>query len=83
MVRSQFRDTRGSSELSMLVCPSREELEQLRRGVAIMTPAEKADARDLAPEKIQAIAADAKIDPGLFAIFLNGYALATKEKRKD
>ncbi len=31
MIRSQFKDIRGSSELAMLAAPSSEELEQLKR----------------------------------------------------
>jgi len=41
MIRSQFKDIEGSSELAMLAAPSAEELEQLKKAVAIMTPAEK------------------------------------------
>jgi len=75
MVRSQFADIRGSSELAMLVSPSVEELEQLRRAVAIMTTEEKQNAENLTEEQIHKIAADAKIESGLLAIFINGYAL--------
>jgi len=35
-VRSQFKDIKGSSELAMLAAPSTEELEQLRKAVAII-----------------------------------------------
>jgi len=45
-----------------------------------MTPAEKHSARDLTDEQIQKIAADAQIDVGMFAIFINGYALEFKKK---
>ncbi len=62
----------------MLAAPKKEELEQLRKAVAIMTPDEKQGASDLTDEQIQRIAADAKIDAGLFAIFINGYALHCK-----
>ena len=75
MVREQFNDNEGSSELGMLASPTAEELEQLRRAVAIMTADEKQCAANLTDEQIHKIAADAKVDPGLFAIFLNGYAL--------
>jgi len=78
MVRSKFADNTGSSELAMLVAPSSEELEQLKKAVAIMTPDEKEKAADLTDEQIQKIAADAKIDPANLAIFLNGYALHCK-----
>ena len=76
--RNQFEDTRGTSELAMLVAPTAKELEQLRRAVAIMTPAEKRSAERLSDEQIATIAGDARIDPGNFAIFINGYAIACK-----
>lgn len=69
---------RGSSELAMLQTPSAEELEQLKKAVAIMTPGEKEQAGNLTDERIQRIAADANIDAGTFAIFINGYALECK-----
>jgi molybdopterin/thiamine biosynthesis adenylyltransferase len=75
MIRSQFKDIEGGSELAMLAAPSEEELEQLQRAVAIMTPDEKQNAAELADEQIQKIAADAQIDPANLAIFINGYAL--------
>ena len=78
MVRTQFKDIKGSSELAMLAAPSSDELEQLKRAVAIMTPEEKQNADALTDEQIQKIAADADIDPGIFAIFINGYALHCK-----
>ena len=59
----------------MLASPSTEELDQLRRALAIMTPAEKANAADLTDEQVEKIAADAQIDPANLAIFINGYAL--------
>jgi hypothetical protein len=59
----------------MLACPSREELEQLKKAVAIMTPVEKTTAEQLNDEQIRKIAADAGIDPAILAIFINGYAL--------
>lgn len=62
----------------MLAAPSQEELEQLKRAVAIMTPVEKQDADLLTDEQIQKIAADAGVDPANFAIFVNGYALNCK-----
>jgi signal recognition particle GTPase len=74
-IRQRFRDIRGSSELAMLAAPSSEELEQLKKAVAIMTPAEKANAIKLNDEQIHKIAADAGIDTGIFAIFINGYTL--------
>ncbi|MHC4665787.1 MAG: hypothetical protein ACYS9T_07505 [Planctomycetota bacterium] len=75
MIRTQFQDIKGSSELAMLAAPSEEELEQLKKAVAIMTPAEKGKAERLSDEQVQRIAADAEIDPANFAIFINGYAL--------
>jgi hypothetical protein len=81
LVREQFADIEGSSELGMLASPTKEELEQLRRAVAIMTADEKANADRLTDEQIHKIAADAKVDPGLLAIFLNGFALHHKKHR--
>ena len=78
MIRNQFKDTKGSSELAMLVSPDAEELEQLKKAVAIMTPAEKQNADSLTDEQTRRIADDAKIDPANFAIFINGYALCCK-----
>ena len=77
-IRSQFKDIKGSSELAMLAAPSTEELEQLKRAVAIMTPDEKENAGNLTDEQIQRIATDARIDPANLAIFMNGYALHCK-----
>ncbi len=79
MIREQFRDIKGSSELAMLAAPSTEELEQLKTALAIMTPAEKQNADSLTDEQIQKIAADAKIDPANLAIFINGYILHCKK----
>ena len=78
LVRSQFKDIQGTSELAMLAAPSAEELEQLKKAVAIMTPAEKQNADTLTDQQIQKIAADARIDPANLAIFINGYALHCK-----
>lgn len=78
LIRNQFKDIQGSSELAILAAPSAEELEQLRKAVAIMTPGEKQNADSLTDEQIQKIAADAQIDPANFAIFINGYALHCK-----
>ena len=79
LVRDQFKDNKGSSELGMLVAPTVEELEQLKKAVAIMTPQEKENADSLADEQIQKIAADAGVDPADLAIFINGYALHCKK----
>ena len=78
LIRNQFKDIKGSSELAMLAAPSTEELEQLKKAVAIMTPNEKQNAGNLTDEQTQRIAADAQIDPANFAIFMNGYALHCK-----
>jgi len=59
----------------MLACPSGEELAQLKKGVAIMTQREKENAGSLSDGQVQQIAADAGIDAGIFAIFINGYIL--------
>jgi signal recognition particle GTPase len=77
-VRNQFQDIKGDSELAMLVVPTAQELEQLKRAVAIMTPTEKKNANNLTDEQIQRIAEDAQIDPAIFAIFINGYTLYCK-----
>ena len=55
MVRDQFKDIKGGSELAMLAAPSEEELEQLKKAVAIMTPGEKEKAGNLTDEQIQRI----------------------------
>lgn len=78
LIRNQFKDMKGSSELGMLAAPTYEELEQLKKAVAIMTPTEKQNADSLTDEQTQRIADDAKIDPANFAIFINGYALCRK-----
>lgn len=78
IIRGHFSDIRGDSELAMLTAPSDEELQQLKKAVAIMTPSEKKAAENLTDEQIQRIADDAKIDPANWAIFINGYALHCK-----
>ncbi|MCJ7692466.1 MAG: hypothetical protein MUO22_03500 [Sedimentisphaerales bacterium] len=78
LVRSQFQDTEGGSELAMLVAPTKEELQQLEKAVAIMTPDEKQNAENLSDEQVQKIAADAQVDPANLAIFMNGYTLHYK-----
>ncbi|MBN2182849.1 MAG: hypothetical protein JW715_13135 [Sedimentisphaerales bacterium] len=62
----------------MLAAPSAEELGQLKKAVAIMTPSEKQNAANLTDEQIQKIAGDAGIEPANFAIFINGYVLQCK-----
>jgi signal recognition particle GTPase len=78
VVRNQFKDIDGSSELAMLAAPTTEELEQLKKAVAIMTSAEKKEADNLTDEQVQRIAADAGIESANLAIFMNGYALHCK-----
>ena len=79
-MREQFKDNVEISELGMLASPTTEELKQLRRAVAIMTPDEKAKAANLIDDQVRKIADDAKVDPALFAIFINGYALHAKRR---
>ena len=62
----------------MLACPSSEELEQLKKAVAIMTPSEKQNIENLSDDQVQKIAEDAGIDPANLAIFINGYILQSK-----
>ncbi|MDD5063687.1 MAG: hypothetical protein PHQ35_02865 [Phycisphaerae bacterium] len=81
MIRTKFRDVEGGSELAMLAAPTMEELEQLKRAVAIMTPGEKQNAAELTDEQIQKLAADARIDPGNLAIFINGFTLYCRNSR--
>ncbi len=64
--------------MAMLAAPTGEELEQLKKAVAIMTPSERETAESLTDEQVQKIAADARIDPANLAIFINGYALHCK-----
>ena len=78
LIRNNFKDTHGSSELGMLASPSSDELGQLKKAVAIMTEAEKEQVESLGDEQIQKIASDAQIDAGIFAIFVNGYCLECK-----
>ena len=74
-IRNQFADNKGSSDLAMLQSPSGDEMTQLKRAVAIMTPSEKANVCKLTDEQVLKIAEDAKVDAAIFAIFVNGYAL--------
>ena len=78
MIREQFDDIQGGSELAMLVSPTAGELEELKKAVAIMTPTEKQNADTLNDEQTERLAADAQVDPANLAIFLNGYALHCK-----
>ena len=90
MIRTQFADIAGDSELAVLAAPTEGELAQLTTAVAIMTAKEKENARVLSDQQVQKLAEDAKIDPALMAIFINGYVLecrrnlqAVKDKRKN
>lgn len=78
LIRTQFADIRGDTELAMLVAPSAEELKEFKKAVAIMTDEEKAKAAELTDEQVQKIAGDAQVDPANLAIFFNGYALHCK-----
>jgi len=78
LIRSRFADMKGTSELAMLAAPTVEELRQLEKAVAIMTPQEKQNADELSDSRVQQIAAEAGIDPAALAIFINGYALHCK-----
>ena len=79
IVRKQFQDIGGASELAMLASPTRDELRQLRKAVAIMTDSEKKNAHSLSDDQILTIADDAGIDPANLAIFLNGYAINARK----
>jgi signal recognition particle GTPase len=81
-IRRQFAGIDGKSELAMLVSPSKDEFEQMSRAAAIMTPAERQNAEHLTDEQIERIAADAKVDRAVLAIFLNGYALTLKRQTR-
>ena len=83
LVRQQFADIKGSSELAMLASPTTDELAQLRKAIAIMTAAEKENPSNLTDQQLQSIASDAGIDPGIFAIFINGYILELKKNSHD
>ncbi len=74
-MRQNFADNKGSAELAMLASPTSDELAQLQKAVAIMTSGEKENAEKLTDEQVIKIAEDAKIDPGMLAIFFNGYSL--------
>ena len=78
--RGFFADNKGSAELAMLASPSKDEVEQLRKAVAIMTADEIKNAGSLTDEQVKKIAQDAKIDSALFAIFINGYAIHCKPR---
>jgi hypothetical protein len=79
--RGFFADNKGSAELAMLASPTKEEAQQLKIAVAIMTEDEKKNAERLTDEQVRKIAQDAKIDLGVFSIFVNGYALYCKKAK--
>lgn len=83
MIRNNFADIKGSAELAMLAAPTQDELQQLQRAVAIMTDTEKDNAETLNDRQIHKIASDARIDPAMFAIFINGYAMHCKKIKLD
>ena len=74
-MRSQFQACDGKSELAMLAAPTRDEYEQLRRFVAILTTDERQNAERLSDGQVSRIADEAGVDPALAAIFINGYAI--------
>jgi hypothetical protein len=79
LIRQQFQDNEGKSELAMLVAPTGEELEQFRKAVDMMTPEERQSVEDLDDERIHEIAARASVDSANLAILLNGYVLHCRE----
>ncbi len=79
--RGFFADNKGSAELAMLASPTKDEARQLQIAVAIMTEDEKKNADKLNDEQVRKIAKDANIDSGMFAIFINGYALYCKKNK--
>jgi hypothetical protein len=81
-IREHFKDIRGSSELGMLASPTLEELDDLKKAVAIMTPTEKAGAHELSDAQVATIAADARINAAMLAIFMNGYAIERRRERR-
>jgi hypothetical protein len=78
-IREHFKDFRGSSELGMLASPTLDELGDLKKAVAIMTPAERAAAHELSDGQVALIASDARINPAVLAIFINGYAIELRK----
>ncbi|MDD5134097.1 MAG: hypothetical protein PHP01_01645 [Phycisphaerae bacterium] len=62
----------------MLASPRADEIEQLKKAVAIMTESEIKNADKLSDEQVKKIADDAKTDSAIFAIFINGYVLHCK-----
>lgn len=81
LIRQNFADDLGSSELAMLESPNKAELDQIKKAVAIMTPTEKDNAHLLTDEQVERIGRDAGIDLAVFAIFINGYSIYLKRVR--
>ena len=81
--RGFFADSKGTAELAMLASPTKDEAQQLKKAVAIMTPGEKENAEKLTDQQVGKIAQDAEIDSALLAIFINGYALYLKDAQKN
>ena len=79
--RNQFRDTRGTAELAMLVSPSEEEYRDFQRAVEAMSEKEKSEPEKLTDGQIKDIAERADADCGNVSIFVNGFVLA-REKVK-
>lgn len=79
--RGFFADSKGNSELAMLASPTKDEAGQLKKAVAIMTQDEINRADVLDDKEVKKIAQDAKIDPAVLAIFINGYALYCKKTK--
>ncbi len=77
--RRAFADHRGTADLAMLASPSAEEVRQLKAAMAIMTQDEKINAAKLSDAQILKIAQDAKIDPAILAVFINGYCIELKK----
>ncbi len=82
MMRSQFASHKGWGQDAVFHAPSREEYEQLKRAVAIMTPAEKQCPEKLTDQQLRSIADDARTDPALLAIFINAYSLKMKDRTR-
>ena len=59
--RGFFADNKGSAELAMLASPSKNEVEQLKKAVAIMTADEIKNAGSLTDEQVKKIAQDGEL----------------------
>jgi len=81
-IRSQFAATDGKSELAMLAAPTRDEFEQCRRLVAIMTANEKQNAERLGDQQVARLADEAHVDKAIAAIFINGYAIQKSKVKR-